>query len=51
MFARSSNLRNLDKDIQFLNWFLDKEFPNLNKEVVFFNSFPHIYLDRETKIG
>lgn len=51
IFARSSNLKNLEQDIQFLNWYLDDKFKGVPRKILFFNSFPHIYLDRTTKVG
>lgn len=51
VFMRSSNIRNLDKDIQFLNYFLEKNFdPMLKRTLNVFVSMPHIFLDRVTKV-
>lgn len=50
VFMRSSNLRNIDQDIQFLNYFLKENFPNENHTLNVFVSMPHIFLDRITKV-
>lgn len=51
VFMRSSNLRNLDKDLQFLNYFLEKNFDStMTKTLNVFVSMPHIFLDRLTKV-
>lgn len=51
VFMRSSNLRNIDQDIQFLNYFLSENFPGYMNKLHVFVSMPHIFLDRTTKIG
>lgn len=50
VFMRSSNLRNIDKDIQFLNYFLYENFRGYIHHLHVFVSMPHIFLDRITKV-
>ena len=49
VFQRSSNIRNLEEDAQFLNYFIDK-YIGENIKLNMFISMPHYFKDRITKI-
>ena len=49
VFQRSSNIRNIEEDMQFLNYFKEKYLTS-NVNINVFVSMPHIFLDRITKV-
>ena len=51
VFQRSSNLLNIKEDVEFLNWFMDKHFKGMKKELNILVSMPHVFKDRVTKVG
>ena len=49
VFQRSSNINNIEEDMQFLNYFKEK-YLTLDVNINVFVSMPHIFLDRITKV-
>ena len=43
VFQRSSNLLNIEDDIQFLNYFINKYLDIETVDLVIFNSMPHVF--------
>lgn len=50
VFQRSSNLNNLKEDIEFLNYFLERNFPSIEKELNVFVSMPHVFKHKLRKV-
>ena len=50
-FQRSSNLKNLKEDAQFLNWFIINNFNKMPFELNIMVSMPHYFKNKTTKIG
>ena len=49
VFQRSSNINNIEEDMQFLNYFKEK-YLTLDVNINVFVSMPHLFLDRITKV-
>ena len=49
VFQRSSNVNNLEEDVQFLNYFVNKYIDHAI-ELNIFVSMPHIFTNRKTKV-
>ena len=50
-FQRSSNLKNLKEDAQFLNWFIMNNFSEWPFELNIMVSMPHYFKNKTTKVG
>ena len=52
VFQRSSNVNNLEEDLQFFNFFIKKHLKNKYEkvDVNYIVSMPHIFKDRRTKV-
>jgi hypothetical protein len=49
-FQRSSNLLNLEDDVQFFNYFVNKYLPGSKVDINIFVSMPHIFKGKKKKI-
>lgn len=50
VFQRSSNLLNLEDDVQFFNYFINKYLTNLKVDINIFVSAPHIFKGKKKKV-
>ncbi|UDY80710.1 hypothetical protein [Geobacillus phage GR1] len=49
-FQRSSNLLNLEDDVQFFNYFVKKYLPDSKVDINIFVSMPHVFKGKKKKI-
>ena len=50
VFQRSSNLLNLEDDVQFFNYFINKHLSSKQIELLIFVSMPHVFNGKTKKI-
>ena len=50
VFQRSSNLLNLEDDVMFFNYFVNKYLPDLKVDINIFVSAPHVFKGKKKKI-